>query len=68
MEIKQTTLIEIIESEREMALRASERYGEYYANAVAFMELLSTFLKSISADRYIFAMFLSQIRKHHLLV
>ena len=67
MEIKQSTLIEIIDSEHEMALSAPERYGEFYANAVAFIALFSTFLKSISSDRYVFAMFLSQTRKHYML-
>jgi hypothetical protein len=67
MEYKQSTLIEIIESEREMALHAEGRYGEFFVNAVAFMGLFTHFIKSMSADRYIFAIFLSQARKHYTL-
>lgn len=67
MDFKQSTFEEIVESEREMILTAEERYGAYYANASKFNILLSDFIKSIDPDRYIFAMFLSQIKKHSLL-
>jgi hypothetical protein len=67
MEIKQSTIGEILDSEHEMALHAEEHYGEFYANANAFVALFGSFIKSIDRDRYIFAMFLSQARKHHML-
>ena len=67
MEIKQNTIGGIIESEKQMALNAAERYGAYFVNAFEFNGLLQDFIKSIDPDRFIFAMFLGQIRKHHLL-
>ena len=66
-DIKHTTLADIIESERAMALGAEARYGDFFGNAAAFMGLLTSFLKSINHDRYIFAMFLAQARKHYTL-
>lgn len=64
MEFKQSTFGEIIDSEREMFLTASERYGDFFINASEFNVLLNEFIKSVDPDRFIFAMFLSQIRKH----
>ena len=67
MDFKQSTNGEILESEREMVLKGAERYGDYFNNASDFNALLNQFVKSIDPDRFIFAMFLSQIRKHHTL-
>lgn len=64
MEFKQSTFEEINQSELEMFLSASDRYKEYFINASDFNALLNECIKSISANRYIFAMFLSQVRKH----
>lgn len=64
MTFKQSTFGEIIESEREMFLNADERYGDFYINASEFNILLNEFVVSADLDRYIFAMFLSQVRKH----
>jgi hypothetical protein len=65
MVFKQSTLGEILDSEREMVLRGAERYGHYYINAFEFINLLgSGMIKSIDTDRFVFAIFLSQIRKH----
>ncbi len=64
MEFKQDTIDAIIESERQMVLSGTQRYGNYFANASEFNNLLQSFIKSVDPDRYIFAMFLAQIRKH----
>lgn len=65
MVFKQSTLSEILDSEREMVLRGAERYGSYYLNASDFINLLGTgMIKSLNADRFVFGVFLSQIRKH----
>jgi len=64
MEFMQSTFGEIIESEREMFLTAAGRYGDFFINASEFNVLLNEFIKSVDLDRYIFAMFLSQVRKH----
>jgi len=66
-DIKHTTLADIIESERAMAFGAEARYGEFFTNAAALMAFFSSFLKSINHDRYVFAMFLAQARKHYTL-
>jgi len=67
MEPKQTTIGEILDSEKEMVLRGAERYGEYFINASEFNHLLNQFLVSVDPDRFIFTMFLAQVRKHHTL-
>lgn len=67
MEFKQSTIEQIIESEREMVLQGRELYGDYFVNALEFGQLLQEFIKSIDPDRFIFAMFLSQIRIHYML-
>jgi len=64
MNFKQSTFEEIIDSEKEMILTADERYGAYYINASEFNILLNEFIKSIDPDRFIFAIFLSQVKKH----
>jgi hypothetical protein len=64
MEFKQETIDEIIESEKQMVLTGADRYGTYFANASQFNDLLQHFIKSVDPDRFIFAMFLAQIRKH----
>jgi hypothetical protein len=65
MDFKQSNIGEILDSEREMVIRGTERYGPYFKNAAELIELFSTgMIKSIKADRVIFAIFLSQIKKH----
>jgi hypothetical protein len=67
MNFKQSNFGEILDSEREMVLRGEERFGAYYVSAVRSSELLATFVKTAHPDRMIFALFLSQVRKHHTL-
>lgn len=64
MDFKQSTFGEIIDSERKMILTAGKRYGAYYVNASEFNILLNEFIKSVDPDRFIFAIFLSQVKKH----
>lgn len=65
MDFKQSTFDEILDSEREMVLRGAERYGAYYSNASEFIKLLNNeMIKSIDSDRYVFAIFLAQTKKH----
>jgi hypothetical protein len=67
MEFRQSDFGEIVESERDMVLAGEARYGSYFINAYEFNGLLQKFIKSVDPDRFIFAMFLAQIRKHHTL-
>jgi hypothetical protein len=67
MEFKQDTIGDIIESESQMFLHGADRFGDYFKNAFGFNNLLQQFIKSVELDRFIFSMFLAQIRKHHLL-
>ena len=65
MDFKQSTIGDIIESEKEMALTGAQRYGEYFINAAEFNALLNNFVKSIDdIEKFIFVAFLSQIRKN----
>lgn len=67
MDFKQSTIGEIIDSEREMVLRGKERFGAYFTNASEFSHLLAQFILTADPDRLVFVMFLSQLRKHHAL-
>lgn len=67
MDIKQGNLQEIIDSERELFLQAPKRYGEFFSFALDSFVLTENFIKSINQEAFIFAAFLSQIRKHHTL-
>ncbi len=68
MDLKQSTLYEIVESERNMVLGSEEMYKDFYKNALEANSLLLNFIKSIkNPANFIFFAFLSQIRKHHTL-
>lgn len=67
MEPKQDTIGDIIDSEKSMILDAAEKYGKFFVNASEINHLLNEFIKSVDPDRYFFAIFLSQIKKHHTL-
>lgn len=65
-EFKQSTIGDIIESEREMFLTAGDLYGEYFAHAFALNTLLNNFIKSVDDPENIFV-YLSSVKKHHTL-
>lgn len=67
MSIDTDTIEDIIEEERDLVFDADEKHGEYWSNAVAFGGLLSFGIESVDFDRYVFATFLSQVKKYHLL-
>lgn len=64
MDFKQSNIQEILDSEREMVMQGPERYGQLFVHASEMNELLNDFIVSVDPDRFIFAMFLSQVRKH----
>jgi hypothetical protein len=66
-EFLQRTIEEIIDSEREMVLAATQRYGKYYDTALQCSVLFSRFVKEITRERWIFISFLSLAKKHHTL-
>lgn len=63
IEFKEDTIGDILDSEREMILHGADLYGEYFINASEFSYLLNDFVKSVDFDRYLFAVFLSHLRK-----
>jgi hypothetical protein len=67
VEFPQSTLEEIIESERLMLLTAEERYGKYYRNARESSIFLSRCIASVDHDRMMFARFFALMKKHHML-
>ena len=68
MEIKDSTIGEILDSERDMVIHGAELYGEFFTNASELNDLLINSIKSIDdPGKFIFLAFLSQIRKHHTL-
>ncbi len=67
MEFLQSTLEEIIESERLMLLAAKERYGAYYGHARECSIFLSRSVTAVDRDRMMFSRFFSLMKKHHML-
>lgn len=68
MNIKQKTLQDIIDSEKDLLTTAEKDYGEYFENALGFNSLLNNFIKSLNdPEKYIFLAFFSQIKKNHTL-
>jgi hypothetical protein len=67
MPIPQSTIAEIIESERQLVLDAPLKYGEYYGHALDASAFLSRCIKSVNTGQEIAARFHSQVKKHHTL-
>jgi hypothetical protein len=67
MTLKQSTLEEIIDSERQLLLDAEHRYGDYYHHARESSIFLSRCIASVDHDRMMFARFFSLVKKHHML-
>jgi len=53
-----------INKEKEMLLTAEEKYGEHFRGSFNFVILMQEFIKEVKPEAWIFALFLSQIRKH----
>lgn len=67
VDLKQRSIGDIIESERLLVLEVPERYGAFYTNALDASVFLSTLIKSLDPDRFVFGRYYSQVKKHHLL-
>jgi hypothetical protein len=67
MDFKQGSIVEMLDSERQMVLSAPERFGAYYEHAFECTIFLTHFVKTVDPDRWIFASFLSQVKKYHTL-
>jgi hypothetical protein len=57
MQFPQQTIQQIVDSEREMVLTASQRFGKYYDTALESVVFATQFLRSIDPDRWVFAAF-----------
>lgn len=64
MQFPQQTIQQIVDSEREMVLTASQRFGKYYDTALECVIFATQFLKSIDPDRWVFAKFQALAKKH----
>jgi hypothetical protein len=64
MQFPQQTIQQIVDSEREMVLTASERFGRHYDTALECVVFATNFLKSIDPDRWVFAGFQALAKKH----
>ena len=67
MEQKQSTISDIIDTERSLVVEAPKRYGAFYDHAHCTTIELSNFLKSADVTQEVFIRFLSQMKKHHTL-
>ena len=67
MVLKQSTIEEIIESERDLVLTADQRYGDFSRHARECSIFLSRCIISVDRDRMMFARFFSLLKKHHML-
>jgi hypothetical protein len=60
----QSTIGQIVDSERAMVLTAPERFGEHYLVAQDCVLFATQFLKSLDPDRWVFAKFQALAKKH----
>jgi hypothetical protein len=60
----QSTICQIVNSEREMVLTAPDRFGEHYVIALDCVRFATQFLKSLDPDRWVFAKFQALAKKH----
>jgi hypothetical protein len=67
MDFLQSTLEEIIESERLMPLAGEQRYGKYCTHARVCSVFLSRCVTGVTHDRMMFGCFFSLLKKHHML-
>lgn len=68
MELKQSTLDEIADSEHVLIKDASRAHGDFFDTAHALTSLLSTQIKSIDRpEKFIFVAFHGQVKKHLIL-
>jgi hypothetical protein len=68
MDLKQSTLEEIVASERQLVFDAQSRYGNHYRNARACSIFLSGSIVSVELSHHeTFGRFFSQLKKHHML-
>jgi hypothetical protein len=65
--LQQSTLEEIIESERKLLLTADQRYGSYSRHARECSIFLSQCIISVDPDRKIFVQYFSHLKKHLML-
>jgi hypothetical protein len=66
-DLKQSTIEEIVDSERQLFIDTDARYGKYYRDARACSVFLSRSIASVNHDRMMFARFHARLKKHHLL-
>jgi hypothetical protein len=64
MDFKQSTMGELIKSERQMVLTAPQRYGDFY---LMLRQLTTCSSIASDRDRALFALFASQAKKPHTL-
>ena len=67
MNIKQSNLTEIINSEHKLLIDAPNEYGEFFDHALESARLLQAFISGMKQEGWLFVSFLSHIRKHHML-
>ncbi len=68
MESKQSTLEEVVETERSLVLGAKAKYSKHYLNARACSVFLSRSVVSVQLSRHeTFGRFFSQLKNHHML-
>jgi hypothetical protein len=67
MSFPQSTMEEIIESERLMLVNAKDRYGKYYTHSRGVSVFLSQCVTALDPDRMMFGRFHAQMKKHHML-
>jgi hypothetical protein len=67
MTFPQSTLEEVIESERQMVLTANDRFGKFWTTASESSIFLSRCVGSFNHDRMHFGRFVAILKKHHML-
>lgn len=66
-DLKQSTLSEIFLTEYELAAKSPHKDEEYFKHALAAFSFMQSFLITTKDEGWLFAAFLSQVKKHYLL-
>lgn len=65
--LKNTSIFKFIEKEQQEIIASEKKYKEFFQHALSSHTMLQDFIVASKTEAFFFLIFLSQIRKHHLL-
>lgn len=65
--LKSTPILKLIEKEQQEIIASEKKYKDFFQHALSSHALLQKFIVGSKPEAFFFLIFLSQVRKHHLL-